>query len=39
MDMFDHLVTENNLWPEFEDYGLDKRDIDFIKVEDSIDNY
>ena len=32
MDMFDHLMTENNLWPEFERYGLGEDDVIFIKV-------
>lgn len=29
--MIDHLLAENHLMPEFEQYGLDKRDIVFIK--------
>ena len=29
--MFDHLLDENELIPEFERYDLEKKDIVFIK--------
>ena len=29
--MFDHLIEENNLRPEFEKYGLRENDIVFVK--------
>jgi deoxynucleoside triphosphate triphosphohydrolase SAMHD1 len=29
--MFDHLIKENNLLPAFASYGLEEKDILFIK--------
>lgn len=30
-DLFDHMVKENGLMPEFEDYDLYEQDLVFIK--------
>ena len=31
VDMLDHLISSNNLWTAFEDYGLTQTDLVFIK--------